>query len=38
MATSDRPTVGVDHPTVVPENFDPENERCPDCGRRLPEQ
>jgi uncharacterized protein with PIN domain len=37
MATTERPTVGVDHPTVVPENFDPDQKRCPDCGRPLSE-
>lgn len=28
-------TVGVDHPTTVPANFDPEAEACPDCGELL---
>lgn len=23
--------VAVDHPTVVPSNFDPEPETCPEC-------
>jgi hypothetical protein len=35
MATGERPTVGVAHPTVVPENFDPEGNYCPACGRPL---
>jgi hypothetical protein len=34
MATSETP-VGIDHPTVVPENLDPESTRCPACGRPL---
>jgi len=32
MATK-RPTVGVDHPTVVPSNFHPDSATCPECGR-----
>ncbi|SDJ78533.1 hypothetical protein SAMN05216226_10963 [Halovenus aranensis] len=30
MAASNQ-TVAVDHPTVVPENFDPETEDCSVC-------
>ncbi len=30
MAASNQ-TVAVDHPTVVPENFEPEAEHCPVC-------
>jgi hypothetical protein len=30
MAARNEP-VGVDHPTVVPTNFDPEGEPCPEC-------
>jgi hypothetical protein len=26
---------GVAHLTVVPENFDPEEATCPECGRPL---
>jgi len=36
MATR-QSTVGVDHPTVVPANFDPESTTCPECGRPLSE-
>ncbi len=36
MATR-QSTVGVDHPTVVPANFDPESVTCPECGRSLSE-
>ena len=25
-------TVAVDHPTVVPTNFESESDRCPDCN------
>lgn len=31
MAASKQP-VGMDHPTVIPENFDPEKGECPTCG------
>ena len=31
MAAS-KQSVGLDHPTVVPENFDPETGECPTCG------
>lgn len=27
--------VGMNHPTVVPENFDLETTDCPRCGRPL---
>lgn len=30
MATSDVPPVGIDHPTVVPTNFDPTETERPD--------
>jgi hypothetical protein len=36
MATSES-TPGVDHPTVVPGNFDPESATCPACGRPVVE-
>ena len=26
---------GIDHTTVVPENFDPETTSCPRCGKLL---
>lgn len=37
MAVSDTP-VGMDHPTVVPENFEGRTETCADCGEPLDEQ
>ena len=40
MATTNQP-VGIDHPTVRPANFEPDENpgepRCPDCGRPLSE-
>ena len=35
MATDTTPAVGLDHPTVVPANFDREERTCPDCGRPI---
>ena len=34
MAASKQP-VGVDHPTIVPTNFEPESESCPTCGKEA---
>jgi len=34
MAASNEP-VGVDHPTVVPANFEPDSVECPVCGEPL---
>jgi len=28
-------TVGMDHPTTVPANFEPDAESCPNCGKLL---
>jgi len=28
-------SVGMNHTTVVPQNFDPETTDCPHCGRPL---
>jgi hypothetical protein len=36
MAPS-QPAVGIDHPTVVPANFRPAAETCPECGNRRSE-
>jgi hypothetical protein len=32
MATSDSARPGLDHPTVVPANFEPDDSRCAVCG------
>ena len=37
MATREKAPTGVDHLTVVPANFDPDDEDCPTCGRPLSE-
>jgi hypothetical protein len=37
MATTDTPEVGIAHPTVVPRNFDPDEQNCPSCGQSLSE-
>lgn len=31
----DSPPAGMNHLTVVPENFDREEATCPSCGRPL---
>lgn len=36
MAASNE-AVGVDHPTVVPTNAEPEPVECPECGEPLEE-
>jgi len=36
MAASDHP-VGMDHPTIVPANFEPEESTCSACGESLDE-
>ena len=33
MKSKERTTIGMAHPTVIPRNFEPERERCPECGR-----
>ena len=33
MNSKTHTTVGMAHPTVIPRNFEPERERCPECGR-----
>ena len=33
MNSKEYTTIGMAHPTVVPRNFEPESERCPECGR-----
>lgn len=34
MSATNQP-VGLNHLTVVPENFEPESDSCPSCGERL---
>ncbi len=30
--------IGIDHPTVVPKNFDAAGDACPECGHRTSEE
>lgn len=36
MATN-QSSVGMNHPTVVPSNFESEDSLCAECGRQLAE-
>ena len=33
MKSKECTTIGMAHPTVIPRNFEPEREQCPECGR-----
>lgn len=38
MNSKEHTTIGMAHPTVVPRNFEPESERCPECGRSADDE